>query len=285
MKKRIINLLTILIVLIGAVVLLYPMVSNMLYQRSQKERAEYYDNMVQELPEEETDSMWELCWEYNESLLDLKVQITDPFDEQEYDLAEHPYVDLLNAAGDGVMGYIEIPAINCLLPIYHGADAESLSKGVGHLQGTSLPVGGTGSHAVLSAHTGTPNRELFTNLDQLETGDVFYLHILDEILAYQVDQILVVLPDETDSLVIDRDEDYVTLVTCTPYGVNSHRLLVRGARVAYEAAKAAEAEQGPAGSTWVRQYLLAILVGIGLVAVLLLLAFIVRKVRRRKKQK
>ncbi len=282
MKRKIFTVLAILVILTGLVLLFYPMISNMLYQRKQQDMIEYYDNLVYERPKEELDSMWEDCRIYNEGLLDHTIKLTDPFDEERLLLDEHPYIDLLNINGDGAMGSIEIPAINCNLVIYHNTDETVLEKGIGHLQGTSLPVGGIGTHAVLSGHTGNANKELFTNLDRLEAGDVFYLHILGETLAYQVDNICVVLPDETGALAIDRDKDYVTLVTCTPYGINSHRLLVRGTRIPYEEAQAIE-QNGTekAGSTWKRQYVFAIITGIGIVAVIVLIIFLLNRIRRR----
>ena len=144
------------------------------------------------------------------------------------------YESMLNPDGSGVMGYLEIPKISVSLPILHGTGDEVLARGIGHLQGSSLPVGGKGTHAVLTGHRGLPSARLFTDLDQMEEGDLIFLHVLDQILAYRVDQILTVLPDELDALAIEEDKDYMTLLTCTPYGVNTHRLLVRGVRTDYE---------------------------------------------------
>ena len=265
MKRKLITLLAIVGMIIGAVILLYPVVSNMQFRNSQQELIDYYENQVQEIPEKELDSMWNDCYEYNERLLDSKVRLTDPFDTEGNELDEHPYIDLLNLNGDGAMCSLEIPAINCRLMVYHYTDEEVLAKGIGHLQGTSLPVGRKGTHAVLSGHTGTADKELFTNLDQLGVGDVFYIHVLGETLAYQVDSKQVVLPDETEGLYIDRERDLVTLVTCTPYGVNSHRLLVRGTRIPYEEAKVVEESRGNAVSnTWRKQYVYAMIVGLGI---------------------
>lgn len=284
MKRRwVFNVIAVIIVLAGAAALFYPMISNHLYQQSQQELAEYYENLTEEMPQEQIDEMRIACDEYNESLRSQVVQLTDPFDENAYSLEEHPYVDLLNPDGDGAMGSLEIPAIGCRLVIYHGTGSDVLAKGIGHLQGTSLPVGGIGTHAVLSGHTGTSDKKLFTDLDRLKTGDVFYIHVLGDTLAYQVDQILVVLPNETDSLVIDREQDYVTLVTCTPYGINSHRLLVRGHRIPYEEAKSAEESAGNAGSTWASQYLRAILAGIALALLIAAVVLIVRRILQKRR--
>jgi sortase A len=160
--------------------------------------------------------------------------IIDAFDEEENDyVLSHPYDQVLNPSGNEIMGYIEIPKISVKLAIYHGIGTDALENGCGHIEGTSLPIGGIGNHAVISAHRGLPSAKLFTDLDQLEIGDLFYITVLDEKLAYKVDQIKTVLPEETEDLAIEDDKDLVTLVTCTPYGVNTHRLLVRGERTEY----------------------------------------------------
>ena len=169
------------------------------------------------------------------------------------------YDSLLNLAGNGIMGYVEIPAIDVLLPICHGVGEDSLERGAGHMPTTSLPIGGRGTHTVISAHSGMATARMFTDLEQLEAGDVFYLHVLNEALSYEVDQILVVKPYQIDALKIDRGQDYVTLITCTPYGVNSHRLLVRGHRIEPEAEENASNEIAslqaePKQSTWMDKY-------------------------------
>ena len=287
MKTKLITIIAVLVVIAGAGILVYPIISNMMFQNSQQALIDFYDSQINEIPEKKKDSMLEECRNYNSSLLDSKVQLTDPFDTDALQLEEHPYVDLLNQNGDGAMGSIEIPGINCKLVIYHSTDESVLAKGVGHLQGTSLPIGGKGTHSVLSGHTGTADKELFTNLDQLNMGDVFYIHVWGETLAYQVDNKEVVLPDETDSLYIDRERDLVTLITCTPYGINSHRLLVRGTRIPYEEAKKIE-EQGSRAllNTWGVQYVYAILSGI-LISVVIVLAiiFVYRRFYKKRKAK
>ena len=159
--------------------------------------------------------------------------IVDAFEEEDTYELSHPYDQVLDPNGDGLMGSIEIPKIKARLAIYHGLSKTVLEKGVGHVEGTSLPIGGKSTHAVLAAHRGLPNAKLFTDLDQMEKGDIFILHILGKHLAYRVDQIKTVLPDETSDLDIIEGEDHVTLITCTPYGVNTHRLLVRGVRTKY----------------------------------------------------
>jgi len=287
MKTKLITIIAVLVVIAGAAILVYPVISNMMFQNSQQELIDFYDSQINEIPEKTKDSMLEECREYNSGLLDSKVQLTDPFDADALQLEEHPYVDLLNQNGDGAMGSIEIPRINCKLVIYHSTEEAVLAKGVGHLQGTSLPIGGKGTHSVLSGHTGTADKELFTNLDQLETGDIFYIHVWGETLAYQVDNKEVVLPDETDSLYIDRERDLVTLITCTPYGINSHRLLVRGTRIPYEEAKKIEEQSSRVLlNTWGTQYVYAILTGI-LISVVIVMAiiFVYRRINKKRKMK
>lgn len=286
MGRKIATVLTVIIFILGIGLLAYPVVSNLAYEKEQKELTDYYDNLVTEtMPEEERSAEWQACWDYNAGLLQGGVLLTDPFDESQLDPTAMPYAGLLNPEGDGAMGYLTIPAIDVNLVIYHGVEEETLQKGVGHLQGSSLPVGGTGSHCVLSAHTGLNNKKLFTDLDQLVEGDVFYLHILGETLAYQVDQIKVVLPTETDDLKIDAEQDYVTLVTCTPYGINSHRLLVRGTRIPYEEAVTVEQQTEPRGSTWSRQYLYALAVGIGLLLLFTVPGLVARRRRRKRRRR
>ena len=180
----------------------------------------------------------------------------------------------------GAMVYVDIPKINVYLPVQHGTDADTLERAVGHVVGTSLPVGGSSTHAVLSAHSGMASSKLFSDIDQLAVGDMFYIHVLGEVLAYQVDNIATVLPTDTSLLQIEDGKDYVTLVTCTPFGVNTHRLLVRGHRIPYtpEQATAAAAEK-PVASSWMRHYLTGLTIGLGVVAVVGGAYFLVRRVR------
>lgn len=283
MKQWIFRGAALLVLLAGIGLMAYPMVSNLMYEKQQNNLAEYYAKAVREQPEEELSLQWEECYAYNRDLLDGGVLLTDPFDESQMDPTTMPYAGLLNLQGDGAMGVIEIPGITGNLIIYHGTGEDVLQKGVGHLQGSSLPVGGTGSHSVLSAHSGLPDKELFTNLDQMEIGDVFYIHVIDDVLAYQVDQINIVLPHETAPLMINAEEDYVTLVTCTPYGINSHRLLVRGARISYDEAKKLEAQQkSPLINTWQQQYVKALIVGLVIAAAAALFITARRLLRRRR---
>lgn len=277
MRQKGITLLAGLILLAGIGLLAYPAVSNGYYDYRQKALAAHYDRqMAEAVTAEEKAAAFQACQAYNTQLRQGGVLLTDPFDAALLDPAAMPYAGLLNTDGQGTMGYLEIPAIQVTLPIGHGTGEAVLKQGVGHLQGTSLPVGGAGTHCVLSAHTGLNSRKLFTDLDQLETGDVFYLHVLGEILAYQVDQIRVVLPENTEDLTIAAVADFCTLVTCTPYGINSHRLLVRGSRVPLSEARM---PARPRKSTWRTQYVRALLAGTGLLGLVLAFGGLVRKAR------
>ena len=200
--------------------------------------------------------------------------------------ASEDYEDLLNIAGNGIMGFVVIPKISVNLPINHGTDSQTLAAGVGHLLGSSLPVGGPNTHAVLTAHSGMSGQKMFSDIDELEIGDLFYLEVLGETLAYQVDQIKTVLPENTTYLQIAENEDFCTLVTCTPFGINTHRLLVRGERVpletdADEPADIDIPEAATTGSTWERHYLVGILLGLCLA--LLLAVILLFATRQRKK--
>lgn len=213
--------------LAAVVVILFPLISSWIFEyRADKEYEKYQQEMMQQ--------SWELelkeAQAYNENLSEKGSFYYDAFDD-EISIEEEVYRSLLNADEEGMMGYISIPAISVQLPIYHGTDEAVLEKGCGHMEGSSLPIGGASTHAVVCAHTGLGTAELFTNLDQLEIGDKFQISIFGLKLEYEVDDIKVVLPDQMDELTIVEDKDFVTLVTCTPYGINSHRLLVRGKRV------------------------------------------------------
>lgn len=231
MKKRLSKVIFVLIFLSGLSLLLYPYVANMWNAYRQSKLITTYEQVVGgKLQKEDYSDEWEKANAYNHALFEendpnafAKAEWRESIDEE--------YLSCLNIAGDGMMGYLEIPTIDIKLPIYHTTDENVLQKTVGHLEGSSLPVGGENTHAVLSAHRGLPDAELFTALDSVKEGDIFYLYILDEILCYEVDQILVVKPSEIEELLIKEGKDYVTMFTCTPYAVNTHRLLVRGHRV------------------------------------------------------
>ena len=203
--------------------MLYPSLADFWNQRTQSCAIDTYEEILRETDQEALDAMIKQAEEYNTELAELREPLVNYDDVPGYD-------DLLNIMGSGVMGYITIDKIKVELPIYHGVSPEVLNVAVGHLPGSSLPVGGKGTHCVLSAHRGLPSAKLFTDLDELQVGDTFTVTVFDRVIGYEVDQIRIVLPDEVDDLAIDPDEDYCTLFTCTPYGINSHRLLVRGVR-------------------------------------------------------
>ena len=220
-----------LLFLIGLSILLYPMVSDAWNRyRDSLLISNYSSSVSSDDNSEKIDSMWKAAQEYNEQI--KQESVPDAFSVRDGQ-TDSTYESLLNLNGDGMMGYVEIPVIDVSIPIYHYTTDESLEKGAGHLFGSSLPVGGKSTHCILSAHRGLPSAKLFTDLNLVEEGDVFYLHVLGKTLAYEVDQILTVLPEQTESLGITDGDDYVTLVTCTPYAVNTHRLLVRGIRTKY----------------------------------------------------
>lgn len=270
----------------GAAVFFYPTVSNYLNQKNQAEVVQNYEQAVAEQDADQLAEEWAKAEEYNENLAGDPVH--DPFVPGSGYALPQNYLDVLNV--DGVMGRITIPKIDVDLPIYHGTDTETLEKGVGHMESTSLPIGGEYRHAVLTGHRGLPSAELFTRLDELELGDQFYIHVLDTTLAYEVDQVLTVEPDELDQLVALPGEDYVTLVTCTPYGVNTHRLLVRGTRVPYVPEAEAQAAQTAAvqilgGETTTRYFLIGLMFGIGLLYLLVAALLAYRLVRGKRSGK
>lgn len=225
MKKKLSTILLVLLFLIGLAFLLYPTVSDYWNSFHQSQAIASYAQVVAELEEDRYETLWTDAELYNQNLYQSSHSLN--LTENERDV----YEKQLDVSGTGIMGYIEIPTIGCSLPIYHGTNEAVLQIAVGHIEGSSLPTGGANTHCVLSAHRGLPSAKLFTDLDKMESGDRFTIHILDETLTYEVDQILVVLPYEVDSLKIEEGKDYCTLTTCTPYGVNSHRILVRGHRV------------------------------------------------------
>ena len=224
-KKNSSTLILVLIFLIGLSLLLYPSFSDYWNSFHQSQAIASYSEQVTEIDDTTYKEMLQEARDYNSSmsLRSNRWVLTD--EEKEL------YYNILNVGGTGIMGYVEIPSIAVSLPIYHGVDEAVLQIAVGHLEGTSLPVGGIGTHSAISGHRGLPSAKLFTNIDQLKEGDLFILYVLDEVLTYEVDQIRIVEPNELTALEIEENKDLCTLVTCTPYGINSHRLLVRGHRV------------------------------------------------------
>lgn len=221
-KRRLPLVFIFLFLLVGVAIFMYPKISNWLSVYTSRVEIGSYNNAVKEMDNSQLEALEKNANDYNEALANNDTQA----------LSVINYQALLTVTD--AIGYVDIPKINIYLPIFHDMSTEVLEKGVGHMTGTSLPVGGESTHAVLPAHTGLPSAELFTDLDKMELGDIFYIHVLGKVLAYKVDQIKVVLPEDDSDIQIVKGEDYVTLLTCTPYGVNDHRLLVRGTRIPYE---------------------------------------------------
>ena len=225
MKNHRSTILLILILLIGLSLMLYPSLADWWNSFHSSRSIASYVEQVANIDDAQYEELWDAAWDYNQSLLHRPNDFILSDEQQEI------YKSLLDIGGNGIMGYIEIPMIDVMLPIYHGTKESVLQIAVGHLDWTSLPVGGAGSHCVVSGHRGLPSARLFTDLDKLKVGDVFMLHVLNEILTYEIDQILIVEPQDTDPLLIEPGKDLCTMVTCTPYGINSHRMLVRGHRI------------------------------------------------------
>ena len=270
----------------GFGLLLYPLVANTWNNHVQETLVSNYSEAVDTAIEEgklDVSSEMERATEYNEEL--LPSILPDSFAEAEANGTDSNYQSILNANGDGIMGYIQIPSINVKLPIFHTTSEEVLQIGVGHLEGSSLPVGGENTHSVLSAHRGLPSATLFTDLDKVQIGDDFFLIILGEYLAYEVDQIEVVEPDDTSLLQVEDGQDLCTLITCTPYGVNTERLMVRGHRVEYTPTLLADAKTPTFGAVSLRtNYLLWVIVGLATVAAFSLVLFIIDKKKNKKEQ-
>ena len=286
MKRTILILLAAFVFLAALGITVYPLVSNYVNDRYASEVRTDYIRKVQELDDTEIQKAFAAAQAYNESLLPLR------YSKEAVQTASEEYDRMLNLNDSGIMGYVEIPQIQVKLPIYHGTGEDILQKGVGHLTGSSLPIGGEGCHCVLTGHSGVAGKRLFSDLDQLHTGDVFYLHILNQVLAYRITDINQVLPHETKLLAPGPGQDLCTLVTCYPYGVNSHRLLVRGIRIPFVKAEEIEEEteknDAPVKSTWKEQYYSGLALGggsaLGAVLIAVVIAF-VRKKRRKQHEK
>ncbi|MCR5678473.1 MAG: class C sortase [Agathobacter sp.] len=267
MKKNWSIIVLIVLGVLGLSLLLYPTFSDWWNSFHQSKAIAAYTDAVDELSNEEATRMYEEAKAYNEALLSKtdRWKMTD----EEY----QKYESILDVTGTGIMGYVEIPSVDISLPIYHGLAEEVLQIGVGHIEGSSFPIGGRSTHCVLSSHRGLPSAKLFTDIDQMVEGDIFFLHTLGNTLTYQVDQIRIVLPEELNELKIESDKDYCTLVTCTPYGINSHRLLVRGHRIPTSKANAvivSEANQ-------INPLLVSVFVGVILLIIYSVIAVIVKR--------
>lgn len=282
--KRIIMIAAAVLLLLSAILIgVYPVLSNYLNDKYQSVVRTDYEEDVRELDDTAIREAKAAAETYNASLAPVRLN------RESIAAASVDYNTTLNLSGSGLMGYVEVPQLGIDLPIYHGTSEEVLQKGVGHLVGTSLPIGGEGCHAVLTGHSGIAGKKLFSDLDQLQLGDVFYLHVLDETLAYQVSEINKVLPHEVELLEPVTGEDLCTLITCTPIGVNTHRLYVRGSRIPYEEAEEiiqkVQATEAPKKSTWMEQYLFGLLLGGGIVVLSVIAVVVVVLLRRRKRRK
>ena len=282
MKKRTTTIVIILIFLAGLSLLLYPFIANEWNTYRQKQLISSYESVITDKEQAgaiDYKAEMEAAVAYNDEL--VPSILPDSFAVAEAAEEVDPeYMAALNIAGDGIMGVIEIPKIDISLPIYHTTTEEVLEKAAGHLEGSSLPVGGENTHAVITAHRGLPSAALFTDLDRLEEGDHFLLHVLDETLSYEVDQILTVEPDETDALAVEEGEDLVTLITCTPYGVNTHRLMVRGHRVPYVPEEVADESVPLSQMSLHTNYLLWVVVGLAVTGAFILFLYMKDKKSR-----
>lgn len=286
MRKRLPTIILVIIFLIGAGIFAYPTISEQWNRLHQSRAIATYQETVDDMDEDQYEEAWEAAREYNAGI-DTNTFNHDAFSQQEENLRGTEYWSVLNLGGSGIMGYISIPEADIRLPIYHGTSDPVLQVGAGHLSGTSLPIGGEGTHSVIAGHRGLPSARLFTDIDQLEPGDKFYIHVLDQVLAYEVDQISdMVDKDDTETLTglmqQIEGEDHVTLFTCTPYGVNSHRLLVRGVRTEYHGEDDGTVTEESVVQSLRNYYMLYALLA---AAVLLLAAVIVRLVRSRKTER
>ncbi|WP_373209986.1 class C sortase [Allofournierella massiliensis] len=286
-KDTLWRLARLLVILLGIGILVYPSLSEYLSELNGSRATASYDDSVLQLEQDRLDQLLAQAQEYNRQLAGTSTGKAPLSDDEGNPITPESYWDLLNVDSAGMMGYIEIPKLNTTIPIYHGTSEAVLQVGVGHLQNTSLPVGGESTHAALSGHRGLPTRSLFTDLDQMEVGDRFYIKVLNETLCYTVDQILTVLPHEMDALAIEEGKDYVTLITCTPYGINSHRLLVRGVRTPYDPQQHQNeiAESTSYLSSMPAQYR-HLLIGVVVLVAVLLLRFLVcavLNIRKRRK--
>ena len=276
MKRTVIIITAIIVFLAAMGFTAYPIISSKVNAKYASEIQTTYEAVLQEADNSDLLEAKEKAIAYNNSITP-GASVEDAYSQEALLTATRDYDSLLNIAGDGIMGYVKIPKIGVQLPIYHGTDNDSLERGIGHLLGSSLPVGGDSTHTILTAHSGMASQKMFSDLPQMEIGDVFYLRILGETLAYQVDQINTVLPHDTTYLGIEHEEDLATLVTCTPFGVNTHRLLVRGERIPYEEAEVIveTTQEEVIESTWEQHYLKGIIIGLVAVLVIVVIAVII----------
>lgn len=290
MKRKISGILFGLMFLLGFAILIYPTVSNQWNTYRQNQLISSYEELIGKMAEEDFTKEWEKANAFNDTIIHNNI-FGDVFGENGDDIKNTEYWQILNVGNDGVMGYVSIPKINVKLSIYHGTADDVLQTGIGHLNGTKLPIGGESTHSVLAAHRGLPSARLFTDIDQLERGDMFYIHVLDETLAYQVDQILdMVDKDDNETLQkalqIEEGQDHVTLFTCTPYGVNSHRLLVRGTRVPYNGEEEIESTAAESMLKSIQNYyMIYLILGLSVtLLVILLMKFLIKPGKKKHKE-
>jgi len=281
MKNTKILVLASVMALLALALILYPLISNAYYERHKAEIHTEYQEQVERMDSSKLIETKENAMAYNEAIKPV-LENADGYSIEALEKASQNYEGQLDVTGTGIMGYVNIPKINVNLPIYHGTTAETLEQGIGHLLGSSLPVGGTSTHSVLTAHSGMASQKMFSDLNLLEEGDIFHVEVLDETLTYEVVNINTVLPENTELLGIVSGEDLCTLVTCTPFGVNSHRLLVCGSRIDYDEEEQLEEVIGEevTESTWENQYINGLVWGVTIVIVIAVIAFLVWLVRR-----
>lgn len=287
MKKDKWTVIFIIIFIIGLSVMLYPTIADQWNKLHQSRAIADYENVVSDMKEEDFEKQWQEAENYNEKIK-TNTFSGEVFSQEEKNMRGSEYWSVLNVGDNGIMGYVSIPKIEQKIPIYHGTSDAVLQVGAGHIMGTRLPIGGEGNHSVLAAHRGLPSAKLFTDIDQLKSGDKFYIHILDKVLAYQVDQIFPMIEKDDiealqDALKNEEGQDYVTLFTCTPYGVNSHRLLVRGHRVAYHGEEDETSTMSDNMLQSVKDYYM--LYALTAVAISVLAALGIRIIRNRKSEK
>ena len=290
MKRKISGILFGLMFLLGFAILIYPTVSNQWNTYRQNQLISSYEELIGKMAEEDFTKEWEKANAFNDTIIHNNI-FGDVFGENGDDIKNTEYWQILNVGNDGVMGYVSIPKINVKLSIYHGTADDVLQTGIGHLNGTKLPIGGESTHSVLAAHRGLPSARLFSDIVLLERGDMFYIHVLDETLAYQVDQILdMVDKDDNETLQkalqIEEGQDYVTLFTCTPYGVNSHRLLVRGTRVPYNGEEEIESTAAESMLKSIQNYyMIYLILGLSVtLLVILLMRFLIKPGKKKHKK-
>lgn len=281
-RQKFLILASVLVLAVGLMVMLYPAVSSLINAKSQSQVIDRYEEEVEDFTDERIESLREQAIQYNEKLKNSSVIMTDPFDEDAVKITSEDYEKTLNVDNTGLMAFLDISEIGVHLPIYHGTGESVLARAVGHLQGTSVPIGGEDTHSVLSAHTGLAEAKLFTDLDELIVGDTFRITVLDEVLTYEIYDIEIVEPADISSLKIEDGRDLCTLVTCTPYGVNSHRLLVHGERIPTPEAEEPEERDPLQAVMFSWEYLM--IGGVLVLGALVLLIVLIRRRQKRKKR-